>query len=200
MRRVAAIALMLGVVVAACGNANTGHIDCGSYVERDGRQYEGFSDVRVTRGAAVGLGRNPCREDRTRYELAEVRGVSPELMLVETSGRLVFVRRGTLPILRDFPLSERFTFQRPVRLRCERPARFTVTLTDEIGQGNAANTRTRAGRSVGLTFVRSSRVRAARTSAGQPRLRNGDRVVVSGVACPKRKFVHLRVATLRPAG
>ena len=199
MQAATGIVLACGALLAAGCGADTANVDCGTYVTWEDKQYEGFGDVRVARGRPVGSGRNPCRADLTRYELVSVPGVARELMLAEATRELVFVRRGALPVLRGFPLGSRFAFQRPIRRRCERPARLAVALTDEGNEGHVASSRTRAGQFVGLTFVPGSDVRAARTVAGQPRLRAGDRVVVSGFACPGRKFVHLRVAALRPA-
>ncbi len=214
-RRVSSLLLaslvLVGLVVAACANSGSGArasggSSCGAVVRFGGTTLDGVAldlaqlerlPPKAGRYDVVEPGCEQAEPDRPLVA-AGFRGVNPRVALVAEDNETLYLGRGYLTALRDHPLhrvfwrSSRLPDYTPNNRRC--PAWRATGVVGAVLGGD----RFRLRRPRGSTVVRveaATRV-APPAVAGEPRLRRGQRVRVSGVRCGSALPVAKRVRVL----
>ena len=139
---------------------------------------------------------NPKPPD-TPVRLNRVRGVSAALAVTRPDmRRTLYLAPGTFPQLASHPLHERIYGDRPAARRrsCSGRRTIRVRVADTPAAGANIRVRTPGGNFTFVEVQRGTKLRGARKVAGQPSLREGDRLTVTGVRCGGTGFDSALVA------
>jgi Family of unknown function (DUF6281) len=140
----------------------------------------------AVRPVCADTGVSPARAGKARVAVARVRGVSPEIALVERGNPIaLYLARGYLPQLPSHPLHARLYGRGkpslPAPGRCA-PQRRAVTGTLQVTGVPGLFAIPSRGADVEVVVVETTRVDGTRKN-GLPYLESGNRVTIAGVDC-----------------